>query len=71
MPIVIRFSAVEERKALPILLRHSPGTILPDRTYVLSEDAVRALEEAGIRYSPLAGASAPPHVQGEPAGERI
>jgi hypothetical protein len=29
MNVVIRLSAKEEARALPILLRHSPGTILP------------------------------------------
>jgi hypothetical protein len=71
MPVVIRLSAAEERKALPILLRHSPGTILPDRTYVLTEEAVLALEEAGIRFTPLGSAGNPPRMQGAPAGERI
>jgi len=33
MKIIIQMSKSEELKALPILLRHSPGTILPQRTY--------------------------------------
>ena len=53
MGVVIRLSAVEERKALPILLRHSPGTILKGRTYVLSVEAARALQKEGIRFTPL------------------
>lgn len=70
MSVIIRLSAAEERKALPILLRHSPGTILPDRTYVISVDAARELQEAGIRFTPVGGKSEPPHLEGVPAGER-
>jgi hypothetical protein len=53
MSVVICLTAKEELKALPIILRHSPGTILPHRTYVLSEASVAALREAGIRFTTL------------------
>ena len=33
---VIQLTTEAEEKALPILLRHSPGMVLPGRTYVLS-----------------------------------
>jgi hypothetical protein len=51
--VVIRMSAKEEVKALPILLRHSPGMILPERTYILGDAAVQALREAGIRFTEI------------------
>ena len=51
MKVVIRLSAKQELKALPILLRHSPGTILPERTYVLEEEAALTLREKGVRCS--------------------
>ena len=35
MKFVIRLAPPQELRALPILLRHSPGTVLPDRTYVI------------------------------------
>ena len=54
MKIVIRLTVREELKALPILLRHSTGTILPGRTYVLSAGAVQALQEAGVRFTTVA-----------------
>ena len=50
MKVVIRLSAKEELRALPILLRHSPGKILPGRTYVISEEAAKALRDAGIVF---------------------
>ena len=53
MKVVIRLSAKQEAKALPILLRHSPGAVLPDRTYVISEGAAKALHDAGIEFAEL------------------
>jgi hypothetical protein len=57
MQIVIRFSKSEEAKALPILLRHSPGVVLPDRTYVLGAPAVESLRQADIRFEELGAAT--------------
>ena len=51
MKVIIRLTEDAEVEALPILLRHSPGMVLPQRTYVLSEEAFRALREAGIRFA--------------------
>jgi hypothetical protein len=53
MKVIIQFSVREEAKALPILLRHSPGMVLPERTYVLGEEAIGALREAGVRFTEL------------------
>ena len=49
MKLAIRFSKSEEAKALPILLRHSPGMVLPDRTYVLNAAAVSAFARVVLR----------------------
>jgi hypothetical protein len=70
MKIIIQLSREEEAKALPILLRHSPGMILPERTYVLDEDAVGSLRNAGIQYSQLSSAALAPCLE-EVAGERV
>ncbi|HSQ55251.1 MAG TPA: hypothetical protein VLM40_05850 [Gemmata sp.] len=48
--VVIRFSRKEELKALPILFRHSPGTILKGRLYIIREDAARTLRDAGVKF---------------------
>ena len=53
MNVVIQMSARQEEKAIPILLRHSPGTVLPDRTYLLSPEAVAALRDAGVKFVEL------------------
>jgi hypothetical protein len=53
MKVTIRLSAREELKALPILLRHSPGMVLPQATYVISVEATTALKEAGVHFTEL------------------
>jgi len=50
MNIVVQFTKDQEAQAIPILFRHSPGTILPNRTYVIDTSAVQALKDAGISY---------------------
>jgi hypothetical protein len=71
MKVVIRFTPKQEALALPILLRHSPGTILPERTYVLTAEAVKALTEAGIDFTELGTEANAPGFQGVELGERI
>jgi len=68
MTVVIRLSSREEARALPILLRHSPGVVLPDRTYVLRPEAVEALRAAGVRFTELSREN---KVPGAIVGERI
>ena len=70
MKIIIQLSREEEAKALPILLRHSPGMVLPARTYVLGEDAVGLLRNAGIRFTQLSREALAPSLE-EVAGERV
>ena len=70
MKVIIRLASDAEAKALPILLRHSPGMVLPHRTYVLSEAALRALRKAGIPFSEV-GREAPTPDLEEVAGERV
>jgi hypothetical protein len=67
---IIQLSREEEAKALPILLRYSPGMILPDRTYVLGDDAVGLLRNAGIRFTQLSREALAPRLE-EVAGERV
>ena len=71
MKVVVRLSSSEELKALPILLRHSSGSILPDRTYVISEAAARALRDAGVRFVELSRESNVPVLEGVASCERI
>lgn len=60
MRVIIRLSAREELRALPILLRHSTGMVLPERTYIISPDAARALRDARVRFTVLCSEASPP-----------
>jgi hypothetical protein len=71
MKMAIRFTARQESKALPILMRHSPGTILPNRTYIISADAVKELRAAGIEFTELGSEADAPGLEGVGSGERI
>jgi predicted Fe-Mo cluster-binding NifX family protein len=70
MKVIIQLSREEEAKALPILLRHSPGMVLPDRTYVLGEESVGLLRNAGIRFTQVSREAIAPCLE-EVAGERV
>jgi hypothetical protein len=71
MRVVIRFTAREEAKALPILLRHSPGTVLPDRTYVITAEAAEALRQAGVTFTEVSSEANAPGLEGAGSGERV
>jgi len=51
--VIIHLTKEEELRALPLLLRHSPGMVLANRTYILSEEALKVLRERGIRFCEL------------------
>jgi hypothetical protein len=71
MKTIIQMSEAEEAKALPLLLRHSPGTILPNRIYVVSEEAAKKLREAGVQFTELSRESTTLPLKGVGSGERI
>jgi hypothetical protein len=71
MKMIIQLSEAEEAKALPLLLRHSPGAVLPNRIYVVSEEAVKKLREAGVQFTELSRESTMPSLEGVGSGERI
>jgi hypothetical protein len=71
MKTIIQMSDAEEAKTLPLLLRHSPGTVLPNRVYVISEEAVKKLREAGVQFTELSRESNAPRLEGVGSGERI
>ncbi len=68
MKIVIQVSPRDSAEAWSLLVSHSPGMALPDRMFVVSEEAVRALREARIRFSELSREAS---MSGAAAGERI
>ena len=71
MKVVIQMSQDEELKALPILLRHSPGMMLQNGTYVLTADAARRLHEKGVHFTELAREATASGFEGVGSGERI
>jgi hypothetical protein len=71
MKVVIQLTRVAELRALPILYRHSPGMVLPNRTYVLGEEAVNALREAGVKFTEVSREASVPGWEEAGAGERI
>jgi hypothetical protein len=71
MKVVIQLTRTEELRALPILYRHSPGMVLPNRTYVLSEEAVHALRDAGVRFTEVSWEATMPGLEEAGASERI
>jgi hypothetical protein len=71
MKTAVRFTKSEELKALPILMRHSTGMMLPGDIYVISIEAAEALRKAGVRFTEVTSETAPPSPQGVAGGERI
>ena len=71
MRVVIQIPDKEELKALPILLRHSPGVMLRNGTYVLNGAAVRRLREVGVQFAEIGREGPAPSAEGEGYGERI
>jgi hypothetical protein len=71
MNVVIRLTARQELKALPILLRHSAGMVLAKRTYILNPAAVRALRQAGVKFTELSNDILSSARKGALVGERI
>jgi hypothetical protein len=70
MKIVIQVSASDDAKAWDLLQRHSPGVALPNRTYIVADEAIRALTKAGIGFSEVSREPALWN-EGVGAGERI
>jgi len=71
MKVIVKFSVREELKALPLLLRHSPGMVLPERTYVIAEEAAAVLLDAGIRFTVVSKEARASGLKGEILGQRI
>jgi hypothetical protein len=64
--IVIQVAADDKARAWALSVRHSPGTALQDRTFIVSEQAVRALREAGIKFREISREPREPTQEGTP-----
>ncbi len=71
MRIAVRFTKADELKAVPILMRHSTGMMLPGDIYVISTEAAEALRKAGVRFTEVTSETASPGREGAVSGERI
>ena len=71
MKIIVRLSTSEEAKALPVLLRHSQGMVLKNRTYVLGAEAVRALTDAGVKFTEVSREADHANLAGAALDERV
>ena len=71
MKVVLRFTSQQEAMALPILLRFKPGMVLADRTYILAEEAVQRLSQAGISFTEITRESISFSSEGACIGERV
>lgn len=71
MKVIVRIQEDDEARALAILLRHSQGAMLPGGTYVVSEEAVRALRREGINFLEVSREGTASAAEGAVAGERV
>lgn len=71
MKIAIQVSARDSAKALEVLVRHSAGMALPNRIYVVSEDAVKELRKKRVQFKEITREGVPPTLNGAVKGERI
>jgi hypothetical protein len=71
MNVVIRVSDKDRARAWGLLVRHSPGTALPNNTFIISDAAARALRQAGIEFAEISREGLSVGPGGVPAGERI
>lgn len=71
MRIIIRVEEKDGAKAWGLLVRHSPGAALPNRTFIVSEEAAKALRAAGVHFTEIGRDNEAPTVTEIVAGERI
>lgn len=71
MQVVIRVAAKDRARAWGLLVRHSPGTALPDSMFIISETAARALRRAGIDFTEISREGVGLEPGGLVAGERV
>jgi len=53
MNVVIRVMDKDRARVWAFLVRHSPGTALPNNTFIVSEIAARGLRAEGIDFTEI------------------
>jgi len=71
MNVVIRVTDKDRARAWGFLVRHSPGTALPNNTFIVSESAARGLRGAGIKFTEISRDRVSVGTGGMAARERI
>lgn len=71
MTVVIRVLDEDRARTWGLLVRHSPGTALPNNTFVISPAAAKMLRSAGIDFTEVTRVDAGLAREGALAGERI
>jgi len=71
MKVVIQVAKTDDAEAWAMLQRHSSGVALPNRTFVVSQEAVEAFRQAGIQFQVLSDDARTLTEEGVGAGERI
>jgi hypothetical protein len=71
MRVIIQVAARDSAKAWALLVQHSAGTALPNRTFIVSVEAAQALRDAGIKFKEISSEPGSPTTGGVIAGERI
>jgi hypothetical protein len=71
MNVVIRVDDQDRPRAWGYLVRHSAGTALPNNTFIVSEEAVRGMREAGISFTEISRPGEALDAAGVGASERI
>jgi len=71
MSVVIRISDEDRARAWGFLVRHSPGTALPNNTFIVSDEAARGLRRAGVNFAEISRDEPGVGVARAAAGERI
>jgi hypothetical protein len=71
MDVVIQVSPKDIARAWGLLVRHSAGTALPNRTFVVSREAARALRRERVKFAVISRNGAATRADGVPVGERI
>jgi hypothetical protein len=71
MRVTIQIAAPDYAKAWGLFVRHSAGTALPERIFVVSEEAVQALRVAGIGFTEISREAGSPTDGGLVSAERM
>jgi hypothetical protein len=71
MHVIVQVAKKDRAKAWEILLEHSPGTALPDRTFIISLSAARALRKARVKFKEISRVADSALLTGVFSGERI